>query len=104
MNLGSRQFAYGLWRVESVDAHFHMTCVRLYAVMAIDFDDAFVIHSCRIHGDMLGVLPSDSWQSLEAHGRSGSLAAWHAARLSARLPGAWTADALSHAVQIDGSR
>jgi hypothetical protein len=52
---------------------------------------------------MLGVLPLDSWQSLEARGRSGSLAVWHAARLFARLPGAWTADALSHAVRIDGS-
>jgi thymidylate synthase len=31
MNLGSRRFAIGLWRVESVDAHSHMTCVRLYA-------------------------------------------------------------------------
>jgi hypothetical protein len=90
-----------------VDAHSDMTCVHLYAVMATNFNDACVIHSRRIHGDMagLGVLPLDSWQSLEARGRLGSLAAWHAAtRLSARLPGAWTADALSHAVRIDGCR
>jgi hypothetical protein len=42
--------------VASVDAHSHMTCVRLYAVMAVDFDDACVIHSRRIHGDMAGCL------------------------------------------------
>jgi hypothetical protein len=72
-----------------LDAHSYITCVHLYAVMATNFVDACVIHSRRIHGDMagLGVLPSDSWQLLEARGRSGSLAAWQRGTLPGCLPG-----------------
>jgi hypothetical protein len=87
MNLGSRRFAIGLWRVKSVDAHSHMICVRLYAVMATDFDDARVIHSRRIHGDMAGCsacyhrIHGNHWKHVA------NRAAWQRGTLPGCLPG-----------------